>query len=88
MLATLGLNSIISVNTTVPSVTVQGGITYTDLCPFLGKKKIEKIIERKIANGNASAFVPLGFFVVFKSLPAPAPLFLAFYLFDKISVNI
>ena len=35
LLSTLGLRSIISLNSNVPSVTVQAGITYTDLAPYL-----------------------------------------------------
>jgi alditol oxidase len=37
ILSTLGMNSILALNTSIPSVTVQSGVTYTDLCPFLRK---------------------------------------------------
>ena len=35
IISTLGMNSILGLNTKVPSVTVQAGITYTDLASFL-----------------------------------------------------
>lgn len=35
LLSTLGLRNVIGLNASVPSVTVQAGITYTDLGPFL-----------------------------------------------------
>jgi xylitol oxidase len=42
LLDTLGLNAFININPAVPSVTVQPGIIYTDLCPLIGKLKANK----------------------------------------------
>ena len=35
ILSTLGMNAILGLNSSIPSVTIQAGITYTDLAPFL-----------------------------------------------------
>ncbi|KAL3118911.1 hypothetical protein niasHT_004842 [Heterodera trifolii] len=42
LLSTLGMNSIIAINGSRPTVTVQPGITYTDLAPRLCQLKMEK----------------------------------------------